>query len=125
MTELAQRNVVGGVLQPCSTDPVTGYYRTGCCETGPDDLGVHVVCAVMTESFLEFSVGHGNDLVTPVSQHGFPGLRPGDQWCLCATRWREALLAGAAPLVVLSATHERVLDFVTIEQLLAHEAPVG
>lgn len=117
-----QRNVVGGVLQPCSTDPVTGFYRTGCCDTGPDDLGVHVVCAVMTEEFLAFSVSRGNDLVTPMPQHGFPGLRPGDRWCLCATRWREALLAGAAPQVVLAATHEQVLEYVTIEQLLAHEA---
>ncbi len=118
-----QRNVVGGALQPCSADPITGFYRTGCCETGADDLGVHVVCAVMTEEFLTFSVSRGNDLVTPMPQHGFPGLRPGDQWCLCATRWREALLADAAPQVVLAATHERVLDYVTIDQLLAHEAP--
>lgn len=116
-----QRNVVGGELQSCSNDPVTGFYRSGCCETGPDDLGVHVVCTRVTAEFLAFSVSRGNDLVTPMPAHGFPGLRPGDQWCVCAARWREALQAGVAPPVVLAATHERVLDFVTIDDLLAHE----
>ncbi len=116
-----QRNVVGGELQSCSNDPLTGFYRSGCCETGPDDLGVHVVCTRVTAEFLAFSVSRGNDLVTPMPAHGFPGLRPGDQWCVCAARWREALQAGVAPPVVLAATHERVLDFVTIDDLLAHE----
>jgi uncharacterized protein (DUF2237 family) len=116
-----QKNVVGGELQSCSLDPLTGFYRSGCCETGPDDLGVHVVCTRVTEEFLAFSVARGNDLVTPMPQYGFAGLRPGDQWCLCAARWKEALDAGVAPQVVLAATHEKVLEYVTISDLLAHE----
>jgi len=116
-----QRNVVGGELQSCSLDPLTGFYRSGCCETGPDDVGVHVVCTRVTEEFLAFSVTRGNDLVTPMPQYGFAGLQPGDQWCLCAARWKEALDAGVAPQVVLAATHEKVLEYVTISDLLAHE----
>jgi uncharacterized protein (DUF2237 family) len=114
------RNVLGGALQDCSLRPLTGFYRDGCCQTGPDDLGVHTVCALMTAEFLQFSVARGNDLVTPVPAFGFPGLKPGDRWCLCAARWKEALDAGAAPRVVLGATHERTLEIVSLEDLKRH-----
>jgi len=103
------RNVLGGELVPCSLAPRTGFYRNGCCETGPEDVGLHTVCAVMTAEFLAFSKAAGNDLSTPVPEYGFPGLKPGDRWCLCAPRWKEALDAGAAPQVVLEATHEETL----------------
>jgi uncharacterized protein (DUF2237 family) len=96
---------------------MTGFYRTGSCETGPQDVGTHVVCARVTAEFLEFSRSRGNDLVTPVPGFGFPGLKPGDKWCLCATRWREALQAGVAPPVVLAATHEKALEFISLEDL--------
>jgi len=99
------RNVLGGRLQTCSLDPLTGYTRTGCCETGPGDIGSHTVCAVVTDAFLAFSRSRGNDLSTPRPDFAFPGLQPGDRWCLCAPRWQEALLAGMAPYVVLEATH--------------------
>jgi uncharacterized protein (DUF2237 family) len=102
-------NVLGGELVPCSLAPRTGFYRNGCCETGPEDVGLHTVCAVMTAEFLAFSKAAGNDLSTPVPEYGFPGLKPGDRWCLCAPRWKEALDAGAAPRVVLEATHEETL----------------
>jgi uncharacterized protein (DUF2237 family) len=114
------RNVLGGELEPCSFDPLTGFYRSGCCDAGADDPGVHVVCARVTEEFLAFSVSRGNDLVTPVPAFGFPGLRPGDQWCLCADRWHEALDAGVAPPVVLEATHARALEWVSLEDLRRH-----
>jgi hypothetical protein len=114
------RNVLGGELQACSTDPLTGYYRDGCCNTGGDDVGVHTVCAVMTEEFLAFSASVGNDLSTPAPWFGFPGLVPGDRWCLCASRWAEALEAGAAPQVVLEATHFSTLDFVSLADLRRH-----
>jgi uncharacterized protein len=113
-------NVLGGRLEPCSTAPRTGFYRDGCCNTGPEDLGLHVVCARMTAQFLEFSKAHGNDLSTPQPDFGFPGLKPGDRWCLCAGRWREALDAGVAPPVVLSATHEEALAVVSLEDLKRH-----
>jgi len=116
------RNVLGGPLAPCSNEPLTGFYRNGCCDTGPDDLGVHTVCAVMTDEFLEFSKAVGNDLSTPAPQYGFGGLKAGDRWCLCAARWAEALEAGKAPLAVLEATHESTLEFVTLEALEAHRA---
>ena len=103
------RNVLGGELLPCSLEPLTGFYRNGCCETGPEDVGQHTVCAVMTDAFLKFSMSAGNDLSTPRPEYGFPGLRAGDRWCLCAPRWKEAHDAGAAPLIVLEATHEEVL----------------
>jgi len=103
------RNVLGGELQPCSTRPMTGFFRNGCCETGPEDLGLHTVCAVMTAEFLRFSQSVGNDLTTPHPDFGFPGLKPGDRWCLCAPRWKEALDAGVAPPVVLESTHEETL----------------
>jgi len=111
------RNVLGEQLQSCSEKPLTGFYRDGCCNTGPDDPGVHSVCAIMTREFLEFSRARGNDLSTPAPQFGFPGLRPGDRWCLCAARWKEALDAGMAPRVVLTATHEATLDIVSLEEL--------
>jgi uncharacterized protein (DUF2237 family) len=103
------RNVLGGELLPCSTRPMTGFFRNGCCETGPEDVGLHTVCAVMTAEFLRFSQSVGNDLTTPQPDSGFPGLKPGDRWCLCAPRWMEALEAAAAPQVVLEATHEETL----------------
>lgn len=112
-----QRNVLGEPLQSCSLSPMTGFFRTGCCETGPSDLGAHVVCTQVTDAFLAFSKSSGNDLSTPVPAFGFPGLKEGDRWCLCASRWQEALEAGAAPRVVLSATHERALDYVSLEDL--------
>ena len=108
------RNVLGGELKPCSQDPVTGFYRNGCCETGPHDLGLHTVCAVMTEAFLAFSMAAGNDLSTPQPDYHFPGLKPGDRWCLCAPRWKEALDAGMAPPVVLECTHEETLAIVPL-----------
>jgi uncharacterized protein len=102
-------NVLGGELVPCSLQPRTGFFRNGCCETGPEDVGLHTVCAVMTAEFLAFSKAAGNDLSTPMPQYCFPGLKPGDRWCLCAPRWKEALDAGCAPQVVLEATHEETL----------------
>ena len=114
------RNVLGTPLQSCSTDPMTGFYRTGCCETGRDDEGLHIVCVVATESFLAFSRERGNDLSTPMPQWAFPGLKPGDRWCLCVERWREALDAGAAPAVVLEATHISTLEFVDLDDLRRH-----
>lgn len=114
------RNVLGGPLATCCTAPLTGFYRDGSCHTGPQDLGTHVVCAQVTPEFLEFSVARGNDLVTPVPQFHFPGLNPGDRWCLCALRWKEALDAGVAPPVVLAATHEKALEFVSLEDLKRH-----
>lgn len=114
------RNVLGGPLATCCTAPMTGFYRDGNCHTGPQDAGTHVVCARVTQAFLAFSVARGNDLVTPVPQFRFPGLKPGDKWCLCALRWKEAFAAGVAPPVVLAATHEKALDFVTLEDLKRH-----
>jgi len=113
-------NVLGGRLEPCWVKPRTGFFRDGCCNTGPDDLGLHVVCARMTTRFLAFSAERGNDLSTPQPEVGFPGLKPGDRWCLCAGRWREALDAGVAPPVVLSATHEEALAVVALDDLKHH-----
>ena len=110
-------NVKGGALAPCSEDPLTGFYRNGCCDTGADDTGMHTVCAVMTDAFLVYSKLAGNDLSTPRAELGFAGLRAGDRWCLCVGRWREALAAGVAPPVVLEATHEEALAVVTLEDL--------
>jgi uncharacterized protein len=114
------RNVLGGELEPCSFDPLTGFRRDGCCQAGADDPGVHVVCARVTEEFLAFSVSRGNDLVTPMPDFGFAGLRAGDQWCLCAARWQEALEAGVAPPVVLEATHALALEWVSLDDLRRH-----
>jgi uncharacterized protein len=120
---MTARNVLGGALADCSHDPLTGYFRNGCCETGPMDLGSHTVCAVLTADFLQFSYTRGNDLITPRPDFAFPGLRPGNRWCLCVNRWREAWEAGCAPPVVFEATHEAALRSVTIEMLTAHRAP--
>ena len=114
------RNVLGGELLPCSTRPMTGFFRNGCCETGPEDLGLHTVCAVMTAEFLRFSQSAGNDLTTPQPDFGFPGLKPGDRWCLCAPRWKEALDAGVAPPVVLESTHEETLAIMPLGVLKDH-----
>jgi uncharacterized protein (DUF2237 family) len=111
------RNVLNEPLVPCSFDPLTGFFRDGCCKTNQEDTGTHVICVVMTEEFLEFSRSRGNDLSTPIPEWGFPGIKPGDQWCLCALRWTEAFVAGAAPLVVLESTNYTALDFVSIEVL--------
>ncbi|MCU0975528.1 MAG: DUF2237 domain-containing protein [Steroidobacteraceae bacterium] len=111
------RNVLGTELVPCSTDPLTGFYRDGCCNTGPQDLGLHIVCARVTREFLEFSLRRGNDLVTARPEFGFPGLKPGDRWCLCALRWKEAHEAGVGPPVVLESTHEAALELLTLDQL--------
>jgi uncharacterized protein (DUF2237 family) len=116
----AARNVLGGALQDCSHDPLTGFFRDGCCHTGPQDVGRHLVCARVTEEFLAFSLARGNDLVTPRPEFGFPGLKPGDQWCLCALRWKEAYEAGCAPPVRLDATHENALQFLELAALTAH-----
>ena len=118
------RNALGGQLEPCSLRPLTGFYRNGCCDTGIDDLGSHTVCVVATATFLEFSKSCGNDLSTPLPEYGFPGLRPGDRWCLCAPRWKEALDAGAAPQVVLEATHEETLAIVPLGVLKDYAAKV-
>ena len=113
-------NVFGQPLAPCSLDPVTGFYRDGCCNTGYEDVGIHTVCVRVTREFLAFSKKRGNDLSTPVPDMGFPGLKPGDRWCLCAGRWKEALDAGMAPPVVLAATHEETLAIVPLEALKRH-----
>ncbi len=110
-------NVLGGPLETCSLAPRTGFFRDGCCDTGTEDLGSHTVCAVMTADFLAFTKSRGNDLSTPRPEFGFPGLRPGDCWCVCALRWREALEAGVAPPVRLMATHEAALRYVSLEDL--------
>jgi len=120
MAREPDRNVVGGALLECSAEPLTGFFRDGCCATGPEDIGSHTVCTIVTERFLTFSRRAGNDLSTP--QFGFPGLRPGDRWCVCAARWLEAHQAGCAPPVVLAATHERALELIEIDTLLAYAA---
>jgi uncharacterized protein (DUF2237 family) len=112
------KNVFGEELMLCSTEPMTGYYRNGCCETGPDDLGTHTVCAIMTNGFLEFSLSRGNDLITPRPEYDFPGLVPGDKWCLCASRWMEAYRAGVAPKILLEASHEKTLDYISLDELV-------
>lgn len=118
-------NVLGTPLQSCSMEPVTGWFRDGCCRSDPEDRGLHLICAVMTAQFLEFSRQAGNDLSTPRPEFSFPGLLPGDRWCLCAQRWREALLAGAAPPVVLEATHLNTLGVVGLQQLREHAQSAG
>ena len=114
------RNVLGGLLQVCSVSPMTGFVRDGVCHTGPHDIGSHTVCAQMTEAFLDYSLQRGNDLVTPVPEYDFPGLKPGDRWCVCAARWLEAAEDGVAPPVVLDATHERALRKVSLADLQYH-----
>ena len=119
------KNVLGEELQPCCFDPLTGYYRDGFCKTGGGDYGVHTVCAVMTDEFLEFSRLAGNDLSTPLPQYQFPGLKSGDRWCLCVERWTEALRAGFAPRVVLESTHMSSLEFASLEDLKAYSVNQG
>uniref|UniRef100_A0A061R6C9 DUF2237 domain-containing protein n=1 Tax=Tetraselmis sp. GSL018 TaxID=582737 RepID=A0A061R6C9_9CHLO len=114
------KNVLGSELQCCCTSPVTGFFRDGYCHTGPSDFGRHVVCAEVTEEFLQFTASRGNDLSTPSPNFSFPGLKPGDRWCLCASRWKEALQFGCAPKVVLRSTHVKALETVTLEELLAY-----
>lgn len=121
----ADRNVLGGPLLPCSAEPLTGFFRDGCCRSGAEDVGVHTVCAVMTKEFLAFTVAAGNDLVTPRPEFDFPGLVAGDRWCLCAARWLEAARADRAPPVVLEATHEKSLKTVPLELLKRHGVAVG
>jgi uncharacterized protein (DUF2237 family) len=110
-------NVLGTPLVPCSYDPLTGYFRDGCCNTDAHDQGSHVICAKVTQAFLDFSLHQGNDLITPRPEHRFSGLKAGDRWCLCALRWKQAYEAGVAPTVVLESTHQRALDYVTLAQL--------
>ncbi len=121
----SHKNVLGTALEMCSVDPMTGFTREGSCKVTADDYGVHGVCIEVTEDFLEFSKIKGNDLSTPMPNSGFPGLQPGDRWCLCAARWREALEHGVAPLVNLAATHEVALNFVSLEDLLAYSMDNG
>ena len=115
-----QRNVLGGPLGVCSEKPRTGFFRDGCCNTGPEDVGSHTVCVVLDADFLAFSQARGNDLSTPRPEFGFPGLQPGERWCLCAARWREALQAGHAPRVVLNSTNEGALEIVALDDLKRH-----
>lgn len=119
-TSSTARNVLGEPLANCCTDPMTGFFRDGFCHTGWQDRGTHVVCAVMTREFLEYTLAQGNDLCTARPEYSFPGLAPGDKWCLCVSRWKEAMLAGVAPPVELAATHEKALSVVTLEELQAH-----
>ncbi len=114
------KNVLGGLLESCCTDPMTGFFRDGFCRTNESDRGTHVACAMVTEGFLNYTLTRGNDLVTPAPQYNFPGLKVGDKWCLCALRWKEALEAGVAPPVILEATHEKMLEYVDLETLKKH-----
>jgi uncharacterized protein len=124
---MTDRNVLGGALEPCSTDPLTGFFRDGCCTTGPEDLGSHTICAVVTAEFLEHQRGIGNDLTTPMPQFSFAGLRPGDRWCVTAANWLRAHRDGAAAYVVLASTHERALEIVPLSALEEHavDVPAG
>jgi hypothetical protein len=118
------KNVLGGTLEICSTNPMTGFFRDGCCNTGPMDTGTHTVCALVDEDFLTFTKSKGNDLSTPMPQYQFPGLKPGDRWCLCVNRWLEALRAGVAPKVILEATHIKALEYVDLKTLSSHAIPL-
>ncbi|OYY84537.1 MAG: hypothetical protein B7X97_08430 [Methylotenera sp. 17-45-7] len=121
MSKTIQKNVLGTTLQVCSLDPITGFTRNGCCETGVEDTGSHTVCAQMTDEFLAFSLSRGNDLSTPRPEYGFEGLQAGDRWCLCASRWLEASEEGFAPPVILEASHEKCLQIVSLADLKYHE----
>lgn len=121
---IKSKNALGENLEPCCTFPMTGFYRNGDCETGPRDVGTHVVCAEVTKEFLEFTRSRGNDLMSPSPHHNFPGLKPGDRWCLCVSRWKEALDAGVAPPVFLSATHEATLRYVDLKDLKEHAVTI-
>jgi hypothetical protein len=114
----SSKNIFGEELVSCSSDPLTGFYRDGCCKTGPQDMGTHTVCAIMTQEFLEFSKSKGNDLISPIPAYQFPGLKPGDKWCLCASRWMEAYHVGIAPLIIPEATHEKTLDYIDLDELI-------
>ena len=114
------KNIEGNPLEICCQSPITGFYRNGCCDTGLEDRGLHIVCATMTAEFLEFSKNRGNDLISPMPMYNFPGLKPGDKWCLCVSRWIEALEAGVAPPIVLASTHEKTLEFLPVEVLQEH-----
>jgi len=116
-------NVLGGELECCCQDPMTGFFRDGFCRTGPGDHGLHTVCAIMTDEFLQFSAQRGNDLMTPMPEFGFPGLKAGDRWCLCVTRWVEAFEAGSAPLLILEGCHQTALEFVDLEDLKQYAQP--
>ena len=120
-----QKNVLGLELEVCGTDPVTGFYRDGCCNTGAGDVGTHTVCAIVDDRFLEFSRNQGNDLITPRPEYRFKGLKSGDRWCLCAMRWEEARKAGCAPKVKLTSTNIKTLEFVTLENLKEHQIDVN
>ena len=122
--DLPELNVLGTHLEPCGTDPLTGFYRDGCCRTGPDDRGSHTICAVVTREFLDHQASIGNDLITPVPQYRFPGLEPGDRWCVTAANWLRAHQDGAAAPVVLASTHEQVLQIVPLEVLTEHRDDV-
>ena len=117
-------NVFGEALEICGINPMTGFFRDGCCNTGPEDLGIHTVCAVVDEEFLSFTKSKGNDLSTPTPHYQFPGLKPGDRWCLCLNRWLEARQAGVAPKVILEATHIKVLDYIDLESLIPYALPL-
>ena len=119
------KNVLGEPLKPCSLDPVTGYFRDGCCNTDATDFGSHTVCVQLTEQFLNYSKAQGNDLSTPHPEFNFPGLKPGDRWCLCAPRWKQAYDDGLAPLVILESTHEAALEYASIEAFKAHALQVS
>jgi uncharacterized protein (DUF2237 family) len=121
---VADQNVLGGELEPCGTEPLTGFYRDGCCHTGPDDRGSHTICAVVTDEFLEHQRRIGNDLITPMPHYQFPGLAPGDRWCVTARNWLRAHDDGAAAYVVLASTHERALDIVSLAALQEHAVDV-
>jgi uncharacterized protein len=121
LTKVLSKNVLGTDLEVCSIDPMTGYYRDGYCNTGPTDTGTHVVAAVITQDFLDFTASRGNDLQTPIPEYDFPGLKPGDGWCLCATRWLEAERAGVAPPINFKATHAKALEFIGLETLKKYE----
>jgi len=120
MIKEASLNIFGTRLSPCSSKPLTGFYRDACCNTGPEDRGLHVVCVILSDEFLQFSFQTGNDLITPRPEYQFPGLKAGDRWCLCALRWKDALEAGVAPLVVLEATHEKALEVLNRDDLITH-----
>lgn len=119
-TQIIAKNVLGTVLETCSTAPMTGFFRDGCCNTGPNDHGTHTVCVTVTSEFLQYSYSRGNDLITPRPEYRFPGLKPGDKWCLCASRWEEARQMNVAPPVHLAATHHKTLAIVAIEHLKSH-----
>ncbi len=117
---MSKLNLYNKKLETCSTNPLTGAYRNGCCETGPNDIGTHTVCAIMTNEFLSFSASRGNDLITPAPHHQFPGLKAGDKWCLCVSRWIEAEKANKAPKLILEATHEKTLEYTSLDVLVKH-----